>query len=337
MLRNSILSTAIISLLFVANQVSAQDTSEFMPHGKVFAKVYSDYSTDFSNEEINSVGFNLERSYFGYKYYTSESFSAQVKIDIGNPDDVTAGALKKRMAYVRNAYGTYTLDASTTISFGLIDIMTANLQEKAWGKRYVYKTFQDKHKFGNKTDVGVILKHSVNSQLDVDFAITNGEGYARVQEDMDFVYGFGATIKPTQDLLLRFYGDYSNLHFKPVTLNSLISITPADKISLNAEYMYKFNNAGLENHDLSGLSLYTTFELEKRINFYARYDKLWSNVLDHDTNPWNHQADGNAIVSGIEFTPLDNFRFAINYSGWIFDNSAISTKNKIGVYTEITF
>ncbi|MFO7868074.1 MAG: hypothetical protein R6U95_02100 [Bacteroidales bacterium] len=328
---------ALLSSLFFMCQVSAQDSTAFIPHGNVFAKIYSDYSTDFSDNEINSVGFNLERAYFGYEYQMSDVLSAKVKIDVGNPDDVSIGETKKRFAYVRNAYATYALDNSTDISFGLIDIMTANIQEKVWGKRYVYKTFQDKHKFGNKTDLGVILKHTVNNTIDVDFAVTNGEGYARVQEDMDFVYGFGMTIQPHEKFLFRVYGDYSNAQNKPATLNSLVSITPTEKVSLNAEYMYTFNQFGIENHDLGGLSLYTTFEIEKNIRLYTRFDKLWSHVLESDINPWNYEKDGNAAIAGIEYLPADNLRFAINYSGWIYDNSMFNNENKIGIYTEITF
>lgn len=323
--------------IVLASGVSAQDTASFVPNGKVSARIFSNYSTQFTSEDVNSVGFNLERAYFGYAYAISKELSAEVKLDVGSPTDVSSGTLKKRVAYVRNAYGTYKLDASTKLSFGLVDIMTCKLQEDFWGYRYVYKTFQDEHKLGQKTDLGIILKHSVSEQLDFDIAVTNGEGYGSVQTDLDFLYGFGATIKPTSEFLIRVYGDYSSLSNTPINLNSLLSITPNDKISWNAEYVYSFNNKNLENHDLSGFSLYTTYKIDEQVSVFARFDKLWSNVLSDEFDPWNESKDGNAVIGGFEYIPTKNLRVSLNYAGWIYDNSSYETKNRIGIYTEIKF
>ncbi len=329
----------LLSCMCIAISISvfAQESDDFAPNGKLSATIFSNYHTQFTSEKVNSVGFNLERAYFGYAYNISKELSAEVKLDVGSPNDVSAGTLKKRVAYVRNAYGTYKLDASTKLSFGLVDIMTCKLQEDFWGYRYVYKTFQDEHKLGQKTDLGIILKHSVSEQLDFDIAVTNGEGYGSVQTDLDFLYGFGATIKPTSEFLIRVYGDYSSLSNTPINLNSLLSITPNDKISWNAEYVYSFNNKNIDKHDLAGFSLYTTYKIDEQIKVFARFDKLWSNVVENEIDPWNEAKDGNAIIGGLEYTPIKNLRISLNYAGWIFDNSSYKTKNRIGIYTEITF
>ena len=316
----------------------AQEQENFEPHGKVSATIYSDYSTSFTSEEVTSVGFNVERTYFGYTYFASENFFAEVKLDISAPNDVTSGSLRKRVAHIRNAYGTFLIDNSTSISFGMVNLETSNIQEKMWGHRYLYKTFMDEHKFGHKTDLGIVLRHTVNEQLNVDIAVSNNEGYGSVQKDLDFLYGFGATITPTPEFTLRLYGDYSNLSNKPITLSSFISINPFESNwSWNAEYNYKINNNGIKDHNLAGLSLYTTYTFTNAVGVFARYDKLWSNVLDEDFDPWNHARDGNAIVGGVEYIPTSNLRVSLAYSGWIFDNSALEAKNKIGIYTEIKF
>jgi len=317
--------------------IFAQESDTFVPNGKVSATIFSNYHTQFTSEKVNSVGFNLERAYFGYAYNISKEFSAQLMVDVGSPNEMSIGASKSQLIRLRNAYGTYSLDNSTTISFGLIDLMTCQLQEDFWGYRYVYKTFLQEHNIGKKTDLGVILKHSVSEQLDFDIAITNGEEFTNVQADMDFLYGFGATIKPTNEFLFRVYGDYSRLSNNPVNLNSLVSITPNDKISWNAEYMYSFNNKNIDKHDLAGFSLYTTYKIDEQIKVFARFDKLWSNVVENEIDPWNEAKDGNAIIGGLEYTPIKNLRISLNYAGWIFDNSSYKTKNRIGIYTEITF
>lgn len=334
--RNFLLAATLVAIASL--NVFAQESEEFKPSGKVSGTMYSDYSTKFTTDEVTAVGFNIERAYFGYTYYASEKLFAEVKIDISSPTDVTHGSLKKRVAHIRNIYGTYALDESTSLSFGMINILTCDLQEKMWGYRYIYKSFMDEHSFGFKSDVGVLLQHKVNEQIEVDIAITNGEGYASVQKDLDFLYGFGATIKPTSEFTFRVYGDYSNLSHKPITLGSFISINPNESNwQWNAEYNYKINNNGVENHNLAGLSLYTTYAVNSSVNIFTRFDKLWSNVLEAEYDPWNQTRDGNAIIGGIEYKPSSNLRVALSYNGWIYDNSAIQTKNRIGVFTELKF
>jgi len=317
----------------VAGFVTAQEAAEFVPSGKVSAKVYTNYTTEFTSENVESVGINLDRAYFGYAYNVSKEFSAEVKLDVGQESSLSA----ERVAYVKIAAGTYKFSNSTKLDFGLIGLNGFSLQEKAWGYRYIYKAFQDKHKFGNSADLGLLLHHTVSEQIDVDVTIANGEGYKHIQEDLDFLYGFGATIKPTKELTFRLYGDFTTSPNQPSTIASLISIQATEDFRFSAEYDYKMNFKGNLDEDLAGISISTSYDIDKKVSVFARYDKLWSNVMDGDVDPWNASKDGNAVITGLQYVPTKNLKVALNYSGWIYDNKNINTDNIVGVYTEIKF
>ena len=53
--------------------------------------------------------------------------------------------------------------------------------EKAWGKRYIYKSLQDENKWSNSADLGLTLDYKLSDNLSLDFQVLNGEGYKNLQ------------------------------------------------------------------------------------------------------------------------------------------------------------
>ena len=80
-------------------------------------------------------------------------------------------------------------------------------QEKFWGYRYIYKSFQDQYRFGNSADLGISLSYRLARWIEADAIITNGEGFKQLQVNDGLLYGIGTTITPLKGVSMRLYKD----------------------------------------------------------------------------------------------------------------------------------
>lgn len=310
--------------------LSAQEDVSKLTKGDVTGDISSSYNTKLVGQQVENVGFEVKDVLFGYKTDVYDNFIAEVEFEV---DHVLQG---ENAMYIRKAYGKYSVDV-TDYYFGIIDLNHSTPQQLAWNKRYVYETFQKEYGLSMGQDIGVKVNHEFSKQLSVDACVSNSEGYQNLQSDLDFLYGAGITVTPTQEFLFRLYGDFSNLPNKPVSLSTFFSVTPHKGMTLNAEYFYRKNNRGFDNQNISGLSLFTDYEVNSRVTVYGRFDKIWSNVPEGYISPWNSEQDGNAALWGIEFEFTRNFQMALNYKAWIFDDQNFDNESVIGSYVRILF
>ncbi len=303
------ISLMTLLMLIVSIVGKAQTSSEFNASGKPFMKIHSNYHTTFSDGESASA-FELTRMYLGYEYNFSENFSAKANIDIADPK---VGDLQMT-AFVKNAYINYET-SKLSVNFGMIATTQFKVQEKAWGYRYIEKSFQDTYKFNSSADLGISLAYELTDFLSADIIIANGEGYKRFQSDSVFRTGFGVTLTPINKLTGRVYYDFSS---KETTLSSLATFVgyACENISFSAEYNQQMNNGFNEGRDLSGISFYTTYNASEKFKIFARYDNLTSNTLDGETSDWNLSRDGELFLVGIEYVPAKGVKIAPNFSGW---------------------
>ncbi len=295
-------------------------SNEFKPGGKPFMKIFSNYHATFSDGESVSA-FELNRLYLGYEYNFSEKFSAKANLDIGDPG---AGSLEMT-AYVKNAYLKYEED-KFSVHFGLIPTTQFKVQEKAWGYRYIEKSFQDAYKFNSSADLGVSVAYRFSDLLSADLSFVNGEGYKRLQADSTFRTGFGVTLTPGDKVTGRVYYDFISKEETQSSLAALISYVE-DEFSLAAEYNSQFNVGFNEDRTLSGTSIYGTLKAASKVKVYARFDYLTSNTLDGASNDWNVSRDGQLYIAGLEYAPVKGVKLAPNFRGWnpADDNQKFST------------
>ena len=114
--------------------------------GQSHVKIFTNFNYDMSAEEGENTfkEFEIKRSYLGYSYKMSDSFSAKITFDVGKNDggsDYTT--------YLKIAALTWKANAKTTINFGMIGTKNFKFMEKGWGKRYVYKSLQDEQKWAS--------------------------------------------------------------------------------------------------------------------------------------------------------------------------------------------
>jgi hypothetical protein len=342
----------ICSACFLLSALHAQtETTQSQIKGTPILKVFGNFHKGLK-EVDNTSAFEIKRAYFGYKFDLGEGFNAEVKLDIGSPDDAVDANLKRRFAYFKTASLSYK-KGNLKLNFGLIGMNQFKVQEKFWGNRYIEKSFQDKYKFGSSADIGIMADYKVNDLISIDAAYVNGEGYSKLQSDDEYKVNIGTTIKPIDGLSLRLYYDIvSNFKseeddlstdgidesekFNQQNIASFLGYQK-DKFKLAFEYNYQLNNKSQEEHNLFGYSIYGAYKFANKFEAFARYDKLNSNKIADKTTPWNLEKDGSAIITGIQYQPVKRVKMALNYQDWVSDIADDTSNDVSYIYLNLQF
>ena len=304
----------LVVLLVSTGLLPAQEENE-APPGKISAKVYSHFNLSLDSENPSSA-FEVKRAYFGYDRVLNDHFSAEVKLDIGSPDDVSEYSLIRRYTYFKNAYLSYRTGNIRTW-FGLFDMLQFKVQEKFWGYRYLYKSYMDEYSFGPSADLGTGIQYTPSDLITADLVISNGEGYKNLQFDNNYKVGTGVTVNPMKNLTIRaYYTIHTSREAPQMTISGFVGYH-SKKWRIGGEYNlqrnYKFN----EDHNRYGYSIYSTYVFSEKWELFARYDQLYSNILPEQEVPWNLARDGSAIIAGIQFTPIRYLHVSLNYQDWV--------------------
>lgn len=324
----------LVFLLFFVVFLGFSQNDTFKPSGSGFAVIFANYHQGISNAAIDESAFELVRGYLGYEYNFSPNFYAKINLDIGSPEDLSEFAKERRYAYFKNAYLRYSQD-KLQIEFGLIGLKQFKLMEKIWERRYLMKTLADEHKLGSSADLGVNIHYQFSNSWDVDFSILNGEGYNNVQTDGIFLYALGTTIKLPKNFTSRLYYDITYDEILQSTYHIFISYDFNGKANLGGEGMYRTNDKWKDGNEKYGLSVYSKYNINDKFQLFARYDKIASNKINGENNPWNLANDGSALVTGIQFAPIKNIKMALNYHDWVPYAANAETKSFIFFNLEV--
>ena len=314
--RNSIVFLILLSITLSTYYCDAQqivNENIFTPHGEPIVRIFSNFHTDLSNE-FNESAFEVTRTYLGYKYFVNEYFSTDVKIDIGNLEDALSGSGIKRYAYFKHIALQYNKDKFTW-NFGIIPTKLFEIQEKYWGHRYLYKNLPDEHEFYYSADAGLSLEYRFNSNISADISVMNGEGFRKPQLDNTFRTSFGITVRLSEHITTRFYYDFIAKEEVQSTFAGFLGWK--DKgLTFGIEVDYMANSNYVLNQNQTGYSTYASYLLSKKFEIFGRFDKLASNKLEGMENSWNNSNDGQALIGGIQFQPIDEIKIALNYRNW---------------------
>ena len=297
-------------LSLTTGMVYAQTTDEFKPSGKPVVLIFTNFNNTTANSESLNK-FEATRAYFGYDYNFSKTFSGRVIFDVGNPGVGNLGYT----AYLKNAYMQYQ-DKGLTLKFGLIATNGYDVQEKFWGNRYIFKSFQDQYGMGPSADFGVSAAYKFGDFISADAIVENGEGYKSLESDSVFKVGVGITIHPVKELTVRGY--YDNMSKNSVAQQTAaFMVGYANKtFNLAAEYNDQSNNKYKKGNDFSGYSVYGTLFFNVKTGVLARYDNLTSKDNTTNTNSWNFAKDGQQFLIGFQYAPVKGLRISPNYQLW---------------------
>lgn len=288
-------------------------TSRAQDASNVILKVYADFYKGL-NEADNSTAFEVSRVYLGYKGAISEHFSAEVKLDIGSPEDLSEYSLIKRYAYFKTASLSYE-KKKLKLVFGLLGMSQFSIQEKDWGYRYILKSFMDEYSYGPSADMGFSAFYKFNSFIEADLTISNGEGYKSLQSDNSYKTALGINLYPLPKTTIRFYYDLLEKDVCQQVFSSYIAYK-SDDYRIGAEYNLMMNKSYIANRNQQGISLYGTYNINNKWAVFGRHDRLTSNIPDEESQPWNLYDDGTSVIAGIEYRPVEKVKVSCNYQDW---------------------
>ncbi len=286
------------------------EDNDFIPSGEVYGKLFSNFNTTLKGPE-EQTAFEVRRAYLGYEYNLSPDFSAEVKIDIGSPDDVSQYSLLRRFGYFKTAALYYSPFNNLKITFGLQDATQYKLQDKFWKRRYINASMMGEYKYGPSADIGIQAAWT-SEIFDVDFALFNGEGYSSLQNDNTFKGALGISARPVKGLITRIYGDLSS---KAISQSTASFFAGYEKkiFSIGGEYAWHFNRNFQDDHNVEGFSILGDILILPKTRLFGRYDKVDSNIPDGESVPWNLANDETAVTAGIEYSPISKIKVAANY------------------------
>lgn len=325
----------LFAIFSYGNELQAQGKEEFKPYGKAFGRIFANFHEGISEASSEDAAFDLVRAYLGYEHFLSEEFSAKINVDIGSPNDLSEFSKIRRYAYFKNAYVQYK-KSDLTVQFGLISLKQFDIQEKIWERRYMKKTFADEYKLGSSADLGAMASYRFSDLLSADVTMMNGEGYSSLQSDDIFKYALGATFTPNKSLIIRGYIDYMNDIVAQVTPVVFVSYTYKGNFNIAGEYNYQYNNNHKEGQDIFGYSVFSKYNLNKKLQLFARYDQLQSNILKGETSPWQLTKDGTTLIGGLQYSPIKGIKVALDYQDWYPWAANVANKSYIFLDLEVS-
>lgn len=289
------------------NELSSEDPDQ----GKVSATLFTEFNTTLNNDNYKSA-FEVNRAYLGYSKALNQGFSAEIKLDIGAPNDAS-GELHRRFAYVKTAALYYNYK-KVRLEFGMINTTQFIGAEGFWDKRYISKIFMDAYSFGSTADLGLKAIYSFNNSYAIDFSVLNGEGYQSLQNDDFYKTTIGFTAQPFDGFVGRIYADVEP---KTVTQNtfSLFAGQTVHRYHLGVEYSHQFNHRHNENADRYGYSILGKVDITDKINILGRFDYIDSKIgsVKDDFEPFK---DGQLLIGGAEYIVSNQVRLSLNYRQW---------------------
>lgn len=301
------------TIIFTAIFCQQLDAQSVVIQGKPIAEIFTDFHCNL-DDTTGTTGFGLNRAYLGYNFQPAGNFSGSIILNIGSPDDLPEGAVRRRYAHFREASITYAKN-KLSISFGITDTHLFDFQQKFWGKRYVANTYQSINGYGYVADLGVALDYKFNDTWKCDFTIMNGEGYTDIQLDNGVKTSAGLIYTPVRQIAVRVYGDIENLHDQWRYMLLVFFGFKNDLITIGGEASYKTNLDMIAGHNAWGISGTAGINIFKKTELFVRYDYSASVIIPGENAQWNWKNDGRFAVFGIQYTFNEYVKMALDYQG----------------------
>lgn len=325
----------LLALLTSGISFSQDANAEFKPSGKPTFTVFWNYHADMTEDASKSSAFELKRAYLGYSYNFSEKVSAKVVMDVGSNSGGSSYT-----AYLKTAQLDWKASSNVKLSMGMIGMKQFKVQESHWGYRYIFKSYMDQNGFGSSADLGLNAEFKLSDFITANVTISNGEGYKKLQDD-DGKQKFAGSliITPADGFTAKIYVDSQAVEDSDaVSSLGLFAGYKGDNWRLGAEYN-KLSNAKkysspMVDHNLDGISIYSTYSFDSKWEIFGRFDQVGSNTLSGDAEGWNYSKDGNQIIAGLQYAPIKGLKFSLNYQGFSYDDDAVNNKSMMFLNAE---
>lgn len=303
---------SIISLAFAV--ICLPSMSQVEGQSKPITEIFTDFHYFTRGDTGNNNGFSLNRAFLGYSYQPGGNITATVIVNVGSPEDLSAGSKERRYAHFREASVTWA-NEKLSVAFGMTKTRSLIYQQQFYGKRYVADNFEAINGYSTVSDLGLCVDYIVNDVVKIDFTLMNGEGYNNLHLDNSLKVSAGLNITPSEKTCLRFYTDVD----RPSGIWQQLFIGFAgfrsDAVTIGGEAAYKTNPDKIQGHDSWGFSATGSVKTSPRTEIFGRYDYTASNSESPDDMPWNYLTDRQFAVFGLQYTFNEFARLALNYQG----------------------
>ena len=297
--------------------------SDAQEGGKVFGRIYTGYYYNFDKTLDRRSGFDFTTGILGYTHKLGENAKATLLYDVTRTTNFPALDTfpeafegSKYTAFLKMAQIDWTFHPRFTLSVGqLLNQQYLTVQDKWWGFRYVYVTFQEKYHYGMPADFGARLTYANESNnLRWSLGAVNGEGPFRYQDvNSKFLLSTNVEYNPIKNLLLKAYLDWENPSEEKTDNDdkSVISLFwgyKNDKLMVGYEYNYVINYKFINDHDFKGVSFYASYRVWDKIKVLGRLD--YGNLQT--------EKDYYSII-GFQYEPVINYFASVNFRLYRFE------------------
>ena len=247
---------------------------------------------------------------------------------IGQDLEVAYAEGSRYTAFLKMAEILYSVNKHINLRVGqLLSTQYLTVQDKFWGYRYVYFTYQEIHRYGNPADFGAQIDLKYGMFLN-QVSVSNGDGPFKHQDsEGKYIYSNNLEVRPTENLLLKLYADYApaleqvaNAKDKS-TISAFIGYK-TNNYRVACEYS-KVNNFGFSsNSSYYGISTFGSVKVSPAFDIFARYDYINKSSTLNITK-------GNFVLAGIQYKPHKNLNTSINIRSLTSENTA----SKMWIYT----
>jgi hypothetical protein len=339
----------IIFFIFSTKGVAANDNDtikkfqepEEVTH-KVFATIFASYYSG-NSKVVPKSAFEMPTALLGYTASFSNKLKATLIYDVTRTSSnftINNGTTNleinyfegsKYTAYLKMAEIMYSVNDFIDFRIGqLLNTQYLTTQDKFWGYRYIYFTFQEVHRFGNPADFGAQIDFKYGDKILNQVSVTNGEGPFRHQDlNGKFLYSNNLELRPIKGLILKLYTDYSPVSDDLTDTEDKYAISAfvgykAEQFKAAIEYNKVYNYGYKSNNGFYGFSTFGSYSLNSKVDLLARYDYInKSTVMDLDK--------GHFVLAGIQFKLHKNLNFSVNYrllnpveKQWIYSSFGVS-------------
>jgi len=299
----------LIAGIFTYSHTSAQQESEFKPGGKPEVRIFTNFTSSFSDGD-NFNKFDVGRAYLGYLYDFSKTIRGRITYDVGN----TGVSKAHYSGFLKFAYLQYHTD-KFTLTGGMIPTWQYEITDQKWGYRYIINPFHNEYGFGTPADLGINAEYKFASWFSADMILVNGEGFKLTEGDSAFKAGIGVKIYPVKNLLVRGYFDTMKKNGANQQTSELLAVYENSKFKLSGAYSFQKDHGLVKGNEYSGYTVNGSLFLKNNITLIGRYDFLESVTSATTRKPWNISKDGQFFLAGIEFAPAKGVKISPNYQG----------------------
>jgi hypothetical protein len=348
----SILSKITFYTFFIVNAISSFGMSndslnlpkknDDVKH-RLFANIFASYYYG-STSIVPKTAFEMPTALLGYSANFSEKLKATLIYDVtrttssievfdgdGNPIDLNYFEGSKYTAFLKMAEIFYSINDYIDFRVGqLLNTQYLTTQDKFWGYRYIYFTYQEVHRYGNPADFGAQLDFKLGNKLINQFSITNGEGPFRHQDSSGkFLFSNNVEFRPIPGMVLKLYADFAPSPETVAEAKDKYAISAfagykTESFRFALEYNQVFNYGFRSNNQYYGVSSFSSVKLTNKFDILARYDYInKSNTLNIEK--------GHFLLGGVQFTPHKNFFCSLNIRSlnpgekfWIYSSFSVS-------------